>query len=409
MVASRERRHGNRVARLDKYRMRILPITAIYGGNASGKTNFFKALDFAGDLVVNGTHPDVEIGVDSFKLDDRMIKQPSRFSFELLIDGTIYEFSFSVTRKAVLEEKLVRINSASEKILYERHYKEEIEFDDSLIDRPFLQFVSQGTRDNQLFLTNSVSQNATHFRPVYDWFRDSLQLVAPDSRFEPFEKFLDEEDPLYSTMNEWLSHLDTGIVRLGGEDVPLENIPLPEALMQERLKEGETIRLWTEPRYLVTRKVGKLVAQKLVTYHSKMDGTEAKFEFHQEADGSKRVIELLPAFLELSAKNSKRVFVIDELDRSLHSMLTRWLLETYLAGCTSETRAQLLLTTHNVQLIDKQLLRRDEMWVAQRDGFGSSTLYSLSEYENTRYDPDIRRSYLQGRMGGIPQILLDTI
>ena len=85
-------------------------------------------------------------------------------------------------------------------------------------------------------------------------------------------------------------------------------------------------------------------------------------------------------------------------------MLIRQLLEEYLSNCSTKTRTQLLLTTHNVMLMDQQLLRRDEMWVAERDGAGVSSLFSFSEYKDVRYDKDIRKSYLQGRMGGIPHI-----
>ena len=411
MVASRERQHSDRVPKLGKYQTRILPVAAIYGGNASGKTNFFKALSFAKALVVKGTQPDSLIPVESFRLDASMAEQPTRLGFELLVDEIIYEFSFAATRKGILEEKLVVITASREKVLYHRRDGKP-NFDDALARDQFLQFAFQGTRDNQLFLTNSVSQKVDNFRPVYDWFKDTLELVAPDSRFEPFEQFLDEGQPLYATMNEMLSQLDTGIAHLGGEELPFENMPLPEPLktkLQEDVKEGMTVRLLTEPtneRFVVTRKEGELVAKKLVTYHPKADGTEAKFEMRHESDGSQRVIDLLPAFLELSAQISKKVYVIDEVDRSLHTLLTRRLIEAYLANCTTETRTQLLLTTHDVLLMDQQLLRRDEMWVAERDAAGASSLISFSEYKDVRYDKDIRKSYLQGRLGGIPRILL---
>lgn len=415
MVGSRERQHGDRIARLGKYQTRVLPIAAIYGGNASGKTNFFKALSFAKTLVVKGSQPGGLIPVDPFRLDAKVADEPSGFSFELLIDEVIYDFSFRVTRKAVLEEKLVLITSTSEKILYHRRDGKP-NFHRSLAKDQFLHFAFKGTRDNQLFLTNSVSQKVDNFRPVYDWFKSTLELVAPDSRFEPFEQFLDEGHQLYSTMNDVLPQLDTGISHLGGEEIPLASIPLPEALktrLQEDVQEDMPVRLLTEPineRYVVTRKDGELVAKKLMTYHPKTDGTEARFEIRQESDGSQRVIELLPAFLELSAQISRKVYVIDEVDRSLHTLLTRRLIEAYLAKCSPETRTQLLLTTHDVLLMDQQLLRRDEMWVAERDSAGISNMLSFSDYRDVRYDKDIRKSYLQGRLGGIPRFLLgDTL
>jgi len=411
MTASRERQHGERVPKVDKYQTRILPIAAIYGGNASGKTNFFKALNFAKSLVVKGTQPDSLIAVEPFRLDAKGMELPSRFAFELLIDETIYEFSFAVTRRAILEERLVVITSTSETVLYDRRGGEP-NFHKSLADDLFLKFAFNGTRDNQLFLTNSVSQKVEKFKPVYDWFKNTLELIAPDWRFEPFEQFLEEGHPLYATMNDMLQKLDTGIVHLGGEEIPFENIPMPESLktkLQEDVKEGMTVRLRTEPtneRFMITRKDGELTAKKLVAFHPKTDGTETKFEIRQESDGSQRIIDLLPAFLELSAQMSNKVYVIDEIDRSLHTLLTRRLLETYLSNCSTESRTQLLLTTHDVLLMDQQLLRRDEMWVAERDGTGSSNLLSFSDYKDVRYDKDIRKSYLQGRLGGIPRILL---
>lgn len=410
MVATRERQHGKRVPKIGKYATRLLPVAAIYGGNASGKTNFFKAIHFMRNLVVKGTQPDGLIPVDPFRLDTSSLDQPARFVIELLIEETIYEFAVVLNSATILEERLTLIGSASEKSLYERH-GDQIRFDTGLKNNAFLNFAFQGTRDNQLFLTNAVSQKVENFRPVYDWFKDTLALVAPDSRFEPFEQFLDDAHPLYATMNERLPELDTGIVKLGGEVIPFDSLVLPAALrtmLHEKVKEGDTVRLLSEKndRCLVTRKKGELVAQKLISFHPMNDGTQAKFEMWQESDGSQRVIDLLPAFLSLAAKDSNRVFVIDELDRSLHTLLTRCLLENYLSTCATETRSQLLFTTHDMLLMDQDLLRRDEMWVAQRNELGISTLTPFSDYKDVRYDKDIRKSYLQGRLGGIPKLLM---
>jgi AAA15 family ATPase/GTPase len=407
MVASRERQHGERVPKIGRLNTRILPVATIYGGNASGKTNLFKALSFAKTLVIKGTQPDGAIQVEPFHLDTASQAEPTRFVFELLIEETLYEFAFSLTREAVVEERLSLITSSSEKELYRRS-SSGIEFEASLKD-PFLQFAFQGTRDNQLFLTNAISQKVERFRPIYNWFRDTLELIGPDSRFEPFELFLDDLHPLYGTMNQMLSALDTGISRLGGEEIPLEHVPISEPLkrlLQEEVKEGMSVRLMSNrnDRLVFTRRNNRLTAQRLVTFHRKTDGSEARFEMHQESDGSQRVIDLLPAFLELSSLQHNKVFVVDELDRSLHTLLTRKLLETYLGSCSPDSRSQLLLTTHDLLLMDQELFRRDEMWIAERKASGATGLLSFSEYKDVRYDKDIRKSYLQGRLGGIPQI-----
>ena len=412
MIASRERQHGERVPKIKKYPTRILPIAALYGGNASGKTNFFKALGFARNLIVDGTKPGSLIPIEPYRLDEELAERPSRFQFELLIENKIFEYSFALNQEAVVEEKLVIVTSTSEKVLYHRQNKE-IRFNDRSLDSdPFLKFVFRGTRRNQLFLTNSISQQVDTFQPIYDWFKDSLQLIAPDSRFAAFERFLGEADPLHSTMSRMLAILDTGIDSLGSEEVSFDKTPFPASLQSkllEDVKEGETVRLLgerTNERFVVARKDGELIAKKPVTYHLKEDGSKAKFELHKESDGSQRLVDLLPAFLDLYSGNSNSVYVIDEIDRSLHSLLIRKLLKQYLANCTTETRTQLLFTTHDILLLDQQLLRRDEMWAVERDIAGNSKMFSFSEYKDVRYDKDIRKSYLQGRLGGIPRIPL---
>lgn len=410
MVAGRERQHPERVPRIEKFNMRLLPIAAIYGGNASGKTSLFKALSFARHLIVKGTQPEARIAVEPFRLDPAFSKKPTRLSFELFVDDRCYEFGFSVTRERVVEEWLTEILKTSEKELYRRK-GDEIDFAPELKKDEHLRFVFKGTRDNQLFLTNAVNQKVERFKRIYDWFRDSLVMIAPDSRFEPFERFIKEENPLYDRMNLTLNNLDTGISRLGGEKVPFDSLGLPENLktkLQEEVPENATVRLVAEPghdRFAVIRRDGELEARKLVSFHNSTAGDEIRFEIKHESDGTKRVIDLIPAFLELSAGNNDKIYVIDEIDRSLHTLLTRELLSGYLDTCTPDTRSQLFFTTHDVLLMDQKLFRRDEMWVTERDNLGCSSLFPFSDYKDVRSDKDIRKSYLQGRLGGVPRIL----
>ena len=288
----------------------------------------------------------------------------------------------------------MQISSSSEKVLYDR--KEGVpHFDGSIGGDAFIRFAFQGTRKTNC-CTNLVSQKVENFKPIYDWFKDQLELVAPDSRFEPFERFIDEGHRLYAAMNTMLPQLDTGIANLGGERIPFENIPLPEALkarLHEDVKEGVTVRLRAEPgneRYVVSRENGELAAKKLVAYHPKSDGGKAEFEMRHESDGSQRLVDLLPAFLDASEAGSKKVYVIDEVDRSLHTLLTRHLLKAYLANCSTEH--PLPDSIHHCTMScswSQQLLRRDEMWVAERNAAGASNLFSSA---NTRMCVMIRTS-----------------
>ena len=162
MVATRAS-HGERIP---SNKFKWIAIAALCSGNASGKTTSSRPW-FVQRLVVDGTHPDRAIPVHPFRLDDSP-ERPTRFSLTMLIDEIIYELSFAVTARSVLEEKLVRITSASDRVLYHRTSPEgqEITFHDSLRDQDILRFAARGTRDNQLFLTNAVSQKISIFSPT---------------------------------------------------------------------------------------------------------------------------------------------------------------------------------------------------------------------------------------------------
>lgn len=418
MIASRERQHNERVVNLKKFQTKVLPVAAIFGGNASGKTNLFMALNFARALIVEGVDPSEDISVEPYRLDSTSTKRPSSFEFELLIQDVIFEYSFSVKRNIVVTEKLAVVNSNRKKIIYNRRGSQ-IDLHKSLEKNEHLKSIVDGIWDNQLFLTNAVSHKAVYknireLKLVFNWFRLRLVLVAPHSRFARWEQFIDETHPLFENMNNILEHLDTGIIRLGGENLPFDSLPIPEQVKSEIKKnlkeEGMSVRfIINDERFVVSMSNKGVVAKKLITYHKKHDNAETPFELHHESHGSQRVIDLLPAFLDLSSKqhssaSETKVYIIDEIDRCLHSLVTRVLLETYLNNCSTETRTQLLFTTHDNSLMAQELFRRDEIWHTERSESGESSLFSLGDFKNVRYDKDIRKSYLQGRYGGIPEI-----
>ena len=195
----------------------------------------------------------------------------------------------------------------------------------------------------------------------------------------------------------------------------MDSIQFPDPTLKSwilnNVKEGFPLRIRTfaNELFVFSREGEEVKVHKLVTMHKGQDGEDVRFEIRQESDGSQRMIDLMPAFLKLTETNANKVFVVDEIDRSLHSVLTRSLLEMYLNTCSTETRKQLLFTTHDVTLMDQNLLRRDEMWITERSQEGESSLISICEYKGVRNDNNLRGSYLKGRFGGIPNILMHEI
>jgi len=406
MVASAERQHGDRVPRVKRYRFRALPVAAIYGGNASGKTNLFKAAAFARRRIVKGTEPDAPIPVEPFILDAKHRSRPTRFEFDILVDETVYNYTFAVTRERVTEESLAKVLPSREHVLFRRRApggsrKGSFKLGAELEDDKFLHFAFEGTRDNQLYLKNCVDQKVDIFKPVYDWFRDSLVLIAPDSLYMGFQP----GTPRFEELAGALSHLDTGIIGLGWKPVSADG--MQGDLLRDSTPDEMNVRIGFGPgnlRLHLHRAGGKVQAKKLVAYHRDARGRRVEFETRQESDGTMRAIDLLPAFLRIAQPGSTATFLVDEMDRSLHTLLVRQLIESFLGTCSHDTRSQLVFTTHDAMLMDQSLLRRDEIWITEREESGSTSLLSLSEYKDVRYDKDIRKSYLQGRMGGVPHI-----
>lgn len=416
MIKTRELQHKETVPVLKAYSVGVLPVAAIYGGNASGKTNLFQALRFVKDFVVEHRDPSSTAGVEPFLLSDAARSELTKFSIRFLgRDDRVYELSFSLDSKHVEEEKLARMDGRRETALYHRKSgaKRLVDIDPSLSkhDRKRANWVLQGTKANQLFLTNSVSQNVEWFRNAYDWFARSLVLISPTAYYGGLKNYIGN-----NKMATMLRRLDTGVVGLDSQRISAEDAELSPQLrdlLERELQKDTSVSVpasHSSPRLFAQKdEQGRLAMDELVTQHRKDDGTgTVDFHMYQESDGTLRLMDLLPAFISVASPSARGVYVVDELDRSLHTLLTRSLLQYYLSRCSSSTRSQLIFTTHDALLMDQRLLRRDETWVTERERDGGSVLYSFSEFKDARKDKDIRKSYLRGRLGGIPRILLES-
>ena len=391
-----------RVPYLPKYDWRVLPVAALFGGNASGKSNLIEAIDFARWYIVKGPErADSPIAVRPFKLDSISKNAPTKMNFVVLVDEVVYDYSFSFTHKSVVSERLSRVTAKSEKTLYKRE-GQEFKFFNSLKDNELIQSVSKITRPNSLFLTLIGRDDPILTWPVYDWFNNSLTIIHPATALG-LGQF---GDALFrKRVNQVLSKLDCGLHSIEIQDVTKSiEKNIPDSLRRELERGG---RYTTGGSHIeLSVKEGELLAEKLHPYHQMKSGQFVEFTFDEESDGTQRVLDLIPGFLDMSSINSKKVYVIDEIDRSLHSFMSRRLLESYLDNCTPKSRSQLIFSTHDIFLIDKYLLRRDEMFMTQRQYDGSTTICSIDDFENIETDYELYKDYFNGRFGGIPEIFL---
>jgi AAA15 family ATPase/GTPase len=244
------------------------------------------------------------------------------------------------------------------------------------------------------------------------WFSRQLVLLDPHSDFRFVEASLMRAEEFKSFCIESLDKAGTGIDGMENEPITLESLPFPEKVREDvvkRLESGKDNQLVllrgpNRTRFFLRSHDGVIEAFRLTTYHKGVDGKHVAFEIPDESEGTERMIDLLPAFFELTNPTSNKVFFIDELDRSLHTHLTRALVESFLESRTTESRAQLLFTTHDPLLLDQELLRRDEIWFIDKLEDGHSRLTALSDFKGIRYDKNIRKNYLLGRFAGLPPI-----
>ena len=407
------------IPRLKSNDSKLVPFLSLYGANASGKSNFVDALSFARDMVVEGVRTKSTIPIVRFLLDKESMKRPSTFKFEMLVNETVYGYEFTVSEREILHEKLTDLTDYdNEKILFNRNqnrdkFKVSKEFDSEL-----MKFAFRTTRDNQLFLNSSVSSNIDTFSHIFDWFNMSLLIYTPDSTFLPMHMLADENNPLSQKMSQMLDYLDTGIVGLKNIEVPTEVFEriIPQKFFKpESIPEGEVhVHYFGDQRYTITRQNGSISVTELALQHRQIEGEIVPFNLNMESDGTIRLIDILPVLIALTREDSKnrntKVLVVDEIDRSLHPILTKSLINSYLDACTKDSRCQLICTTHDLLLMDQYLLRPDEMWITERDNRGISKLYSISQFNDLKGNEDIRKFYMAGKFGGIPQILYqDTI
>ena len=414
LVGGSSARKGRGIPKVEIYDTSLLPLVALYGGNASGKSNFTNALNFAQELVVNGTEPEERINCEPFLLDNVTENLPSKFEFQLLIDETIYNYAFAVNQDSVLTETLYKYNSDRSPILQFERNGQTFEFGSNL-DQEVLKNVEKTTRESQLVLRNATYLDIDFFKPVYDWFKNSLQVISPSSEFVAIHKLMDRDNLLAKRVNKTLFSLDTGIIGLTNKEfeVPsdfIDSLITRKVISKDDLKQS-TLTVEIGPgknKFSLKIQDGKAVASSLVSQHRKPTGEIVDFDLRKESEGTKRLINLIPALFELTQDSNSNVLVIDELDRSLHSHLTKNLVEAYLNTCDEKSRTQLIFTSHDLSLISDLPICNDEVCVTDRDIDGVTRIFSIGDYEGIKDDDDIVKLYKMGMFRGIPNILFEN-
>ena len=420
MVATRERRHGDRLARVG--RSRILPITAVYGANAAGKSALVDGLEALSGIVLESRRAGAMLPVAPHLPEGR--DEPTVFAVEIVVSavGTddvadrVFYYELAADRRRIHRELLAQVKSRTKELLFERENDVTLygELDDDARARAHAMVVAP----NETLLGALGAERDGTVGVVWDWFAHRLNIIHPESMYMHLLARINADAVFSRAMSSGLTRADTGISEVRLEEMKMEALPVGAdqltGLLEGLRERGGTFVIavgGADQAILSLTDEGEPTARRLVTVHEREDGPAPEqhssftLPLQEESDGTQRFMNLLPILFQLRDKNSRSVFVVDELENSMHPKLTEDFISSFLEGLDAGDRRQLIFTTHEIQLMRSDLLRRDEIWLADKVD-GQSRLTRVSDFAGigVRKDADLLSFYMSGRLGGVPRI-----
>jgi predicted ATPase len=396
MVASRDKTlEGNTFLVEEGGGLSLLKSAALYGANASGKSNVVKALKFMRKFVLEsaGGQRGDPIPVVPFKLARETVDQPSEFEVVFMVDEDRYVYGFIADHERVHEEWLTlargsgkpgRVFTRDDSGAVRRgvHWNGELK---RLVDL---------TRPNALFLSVAVQFNSAAVRTAFDWFAKRLRTISdrPEAESEiRYSSVMLSDATLAAAVTDLARAADLGI-----DDFSVEQVPLVQTQPFASMTESTRNALLAS---VPAAEPDKVMASVVRAVHTRSDGERVAFQLdEEESAGTVRLFALAGPWLHVVHLGT--VLLVDELDSKLHPLLTRLLVKMV---HSAQSNPQLVFTTHDCGLLDSKLLRRDQVWFTEKDRHGATQLYSLWDFK-VRSDQNLQNGYLTGRFGAIPFI-----
>ena len=382
----------------------ILRSAVIYGANAAGKSNLLYAVQFAQGMILGSTQVGQQIAVSPFAFVQGSKELPSEFEFVFVEGDVRYLYGFALTSAHIAREWLIAYPKGKPQRWFEREFDDESRTYHWELGANFHGEKSQrktwrdSTRDNALFLTTAVQLNNEQLGPVFKWFQNKLAVVAANTSLNLALSMELLNDPERSALlNQFIRAADVGIERLEFRE---ELTPTPSININLNFGGRQPIPGFF-PFPTAPGQIGKF--GKVLAYHKQNDSDDmTQLDlFAEESEGTRMLFQFAGGWIK--ALQDGATLMIDELDRSLHPLMTRFLVQSFHDVVRNERGAQLVFTTHDTSLLDKTLFRRDQIWFVEKDKNSSTHLYPLLEY-SPRKDEALERGYLKGRYGAIPLI-----
>ncbi len=398
---------------------RILKRSAFYGPNASGKSSFIESIDFARDFIVDGIPSGRGTGVNQFKGEFEDLDQQSVFQFTFLAkNNEIYEYGFSLDSKQVYEEWLMiltekgfeplfeRLTNTEEKTLIEITAKFARKDSKSRKLAELLKETIKEKQKNQLFLYKLYDNGVKKVEPVMEWFQ-SIQVIFPRTKVRFLPIRISRDMDFQKFISDSLSKMDTGVVQVSAVSNELdfhdfaEKAHFPKELIQDIEEKKQGMFSIRGKYYIFGEKQKNRMTLVQIKFEHRLNSKSVEFDLEDESDGTQRVLDLLPMLFAMD-KKTRSIYLVDEIDRSLHTKLSKYLLKLFLEN-SNNANCQIIYTAHDVNLIDLDDFAQDEIWFVEKKLTGETTIKPMSDFD-VRSDQDVLKAYLNGRFGAVPVI-----
>lgn len=371
----------------------LLRSLAIYGANASGKSNVMKAIKVMEKIVLESAskwQPGDSIPVIPFLLDSQTENEPSEFETIFIADGVRYQYGFSATSERIIEEWLLAYPLGRAQRWFSRVWDNENdayswEIGNALTGQK--QLWQESTRENGLFLSTAVQLNSQQLKPVYDWFKKTLRFADTSLLGPEFTAGLCEKTEQKKEILAFLKAADLNIDDVVVESEKFSVKHLPVDIPDEAKK-----------KILADMKDNEIVDIK--TIHHSVQGKPITFNFDEESEGTQTIFAVAGPWLD-TLENGYVLF-IDELHNNLHPKIVEFLVRLFHSKDTNPSNAQLVFTTHETSILSQDIFRRDQIWFCEKGKDQTTQLYPLTDFSPRKGREKIETSYLAGRYGALP-------
>ncbi|OIN11149.1 AAA family ATPase [Oceanisphaera psychrotolerans] len=383
-------------------REKVLPIVAIYGANGAGKTNVIAALMFFVHTILHNHRRDFsEINFPKFKLDPSFEKSESEFDIDFMFEGVHYNYGYIVNDGVVRSEWLYSFSykqRASRTVLFHRDVEsEDGEYYFNKVLKGKNKSISDVTSRSSLFLSTAAKSNHDLINRIYDYFKSSYNFrFRNDVQENAIAKKI-KDNNLTKDIGSFLSLIDIGAVEMnvGIYEVDDEQKEIKASFKQALMsvlnsKENVDFKFPDDDSN---------IEYKISISRRNSNDKLVKFKYGDESLGTKSLISLLASVFLILREGG--IFVVDELESSLHTLLSLKVVELFNCSRINSKGAQLIFTTHETQLLNYKGFRKDEVWLAEKCENGSTKIAPLSDYSIPNKS-NVRNGYLDGRFGAVP-------